>query len=347
MSPEVFDLIPVLVMQADSMPNLETRTHLGHPNDIDRCRWCARTDKRDHLEPVGLCPHHFTPPQTGSTTQKLFAKTWDKEQREQRIPLTVNDKRVQSRAHIKVLGRLQRGDGDDEMDILARIGRARNTVQQLHNVWDSPRLTPHQKHRLYFSLAATIVIYGCEMWDITPDIAKTINRFNTRTLERVNQRAYGTQAHKPIEWDLLGYIHYRRLIFAGHLFRAEPSPTGPTPTDTPHTSFRLLLTHVKQAPMSLLTRNEDTPPYVPITSAAGGANPHSVDFPINAGATYTKGTITEFLPRAATFAQLMAQMRPSGPRDKQAKKWLEQVHSILLPKFPHYAIPKTRAPPNQ
>jgi hypothetical protein len=247
MSPEVFDLIPVLVMQADSMPNLETRTHLGHPNDIDRCRWCARTDKRDHLEPVGLCPHHFTPPQTGSTTQKLFAKTWDKEQREQRIPLTVNDKRVQSRAHIKVLGRLQRGDGDDEMDILARIGRARNTVQQLHNVWDSPRLTPHQKHRLYFSLAATIVIYGCEMWDITPDIAKTINRFNTRTLERVNQRAYGTQAHKPIEWDLLGYIHYRRLIFAGHLFRAEPSPTGPTPTDTPHTSFRFIAAYARQA----------------------------------------------------------------------------------------------------
>jgi hypothetical protein len=324
---------------ADTIPTLETGLYLSHPHDTDRCKWCGRTDKREH--PRGYCEHTFTPPQPCSTSQRAFTAAWDKAQRAQRTPLTVGEKRVESRAHIKVLGRLQRGDGDDAMDINARMGRARATLRQLQPVWKSKRLTPHQKHLLYFSLVATVVIYGCELWDLTPDITKTLTKFNNKALIKVNQQAHGHRWHKEIKWDLVGYIHFRRLIFVGHLFRTEPTPTTSNPSDTPHTSFRLLLTHVKQPPLSLLTRNSDAPLSTPITSTAGGANPHSVDFPIDASATYTKGTLMELLPQTTTFAQLMRTMRPrSVLRDKQAQYWKAQVEIILTAKFPHFAMPK-------
>jgi hypothetical protein len=92
-------------------------------------------------------------------------------------------------------------------------------------------------------------------------------------------------------------------------------------------------------PLSLLTRNPNTPDYVPLTSSGGGANPHAADFPINIKATYITGTIMEYLPQTTTFAQLMHIMRPDAPKNKHNALWQAQVKRLLEQAYPNHPIP--------
>jgi hypothetical protein len=136
----------------------------------------------------------------------------------------------------------------------------------------------------------------------------------------------------------LGYIQYRRLLYAGHLFRAEADPTVAKPEDEPHTLFRLLLTHVKHE--GQIWRRYGIPGWVPMTSRAGGANPHAVDFKLNMETTYRPGSIAEFRPKYRTYGELHDAMRPKGSRDERSKHWKKIARDLILSRHPQFALPR-------
>ena len=64
----------------------------------------------------------------------------------------------------KYLGSVKTLDGTCSKDITMRFGMAKNSLDQLNNIWKDPSITADLKIKLLKCLVWPVMLYGCEAW---------------------------------------------------------------------------------------------------------------------------------------------------------------------------------------
>jgi len=113
-------------------------------------------------------------------------------------------------------------DGDDRADVKYRMDIAQARFSSLHHIWKDHRLRRTMKFRLYKSSVCSTLTHACEAWDLTEDVRRLLNGFNSRCLHTITKRPHRATATNP-EYNLVLAIRKRRLRYAGHILRMDPN----------------------------------------------------------------------------------------------------------------------------
>ena len=120
------------------------------------------------------------------------------------------------------LGSRMQCDGDDRADVKYRMDIAQARFSSLHHIWKDHRLRRAMKIRLYKSSVCSTLSHACEAWDLTDDVKRLLNGFNSRCLHTITKRPHRATATNP-EYNLVLGIRKRRLRYAGHILRMDPN----------------------------------------------------------------------------------------------------------------------------
>ena len=157
-------------------------------------------------------------------------------------------------------------DGDQFVDIRARITKTKLRCGQLRDLFNAPNLSLDLKIRLYIAAVTSLLSYGAETWSLSQKALLAINGANSVMLARITGRHYDTEAHvSTTTFNLCTgiSIRKRRFKWLGEILRCDRSrliyqvlvaqSADRTPGDLlmdapPHTSLEEL---------RLLSRNKD------------------------------------------------------------------------------------------
>ena len=109
-------------------------------------------------------------------------------------------------------------DGDDKADVEHRLNIAQSTFSSLSHIWSDHRLSTTMKIRLYQTAVCSTLTHACEAWNLTDEVKRKINGFNSRCLHVITKKHYSDEARNP-KYDVLSAICKRRLRFLGHIRR--------------------------------------------------------------------------------------------------------------------------------
>ena len=162
------------------------------------------------------------------------------------------------------LGTFFTADGDQFVDIRARITKAKLRCGQLRDLFNAPNLSLDLKIRLYIAAVTSLLSYGAETWTLSQKALRAINGANSVMLARITGRRYDTEARaSTTTFNLCLSIRKRRFKWLGEILRCDRSrliyqvlvaqSADRTPGDLlmdapPHTSLEEL---------RLLARNKD------------------------------------------------------------------------------------------
>ena len=110
----------------------------------------------------------------------------------------------------------------EEQDAKYRMDIAQAIFSSYSHIWADNRLPLSMKLRLYQGAVCQSFTHACESWEITEDVARTINGFNSRCLHIISKKDYRETATNP-DVNILLLIRQRRMRFLGHILRMEPS----------------------------------------------------------------------------------------------------------------------------
>ena len=119
------------------------------------------------------------------------------------------------------LGSRMQCDGDERADVQHRMDIAQSVFSSYSHLWADHRLPRSMKLRLYQAAVCQSFSHACEAWDVTDDIARTINGFNSRCLHVITRKTYRETATMP-DVNILLLIRQRRMRFLGHILRMHP-----------------------------------------------------------------------------------------------------------------------------
>ena len=120
------------------------------------------------------------------------------------------------------LGSRLQCDGDDTADVKHQMNIAQAVFRSLSHIWNDHRLSVNMKIRLYRTAVCSTFTHACEAWDLTEEVTKSINGFNSRCLHIITKKEYRDTATNP-DHDLVISIRQRRLRFLGHILRMDTS----------------------------------------------------------------------------------------------------------------------------
>jgi hypothetical protein len=129
-------------------------------------------------------------------------------------------KGLKSAFTFKYLGVKFSADGDSAIGREARAEQAADRYRQLGNVWNSSGLSVGLKLRLYEAGVISVLIYGCETWDLTEKAMTWLGAWNARRMAMITGREIRDEYKDPT-FDLVGVVRARRLKWAGELLRRE------------------------------------------------------------------------------------------------------------------------------
>ena len=133
----------------------------------------------------------------------------------------IEGKEIDNVHHFEYLGSRQQCDGDDRADVKFRMDIAQSRFSSLHHIWKDHRLPRALKIRLYKASVCSTLTHACEAWQLTEDVRRMLNGFNSRCLHTITKQPYRDTACNP-SYDLLLAIRKRRLRFLGHILRMNP-----------------------------------------------------------------------------------------------------------------------------
>jgi hypothetical protein len=129
-------------------------------------------------------------------------------------------KGLKSAFTFKYLGVTYSADGDNAIGREARAEQAANRYRQLGNIWNSSGLSVGLKLRLYEAGVISVLVYGCETWDLTEKAMTWLGAWNARRLAMITGREI-REEYKDPAFDLVGAVRARRLKWAGELLTRE------------------------------------------------------------------------------------------------------------------------------
>ncbi|VDO48941.1 unnamed protein product [Schistosoma margrebowiei] len=137
-------------------------------------------------------------------------------------PITLDGESLEDVEPFTYLGSIIDEQGGSELDVKARIGKARVTFSQLKNIWNSKQLSTNIKVRIFTINVKAVLLYGAETWRTTTTTIKKVQVFingclrkilnihwpDTITMsllcERTNQLPDEEKIQKR-RWKLIGY----------------------------------------------------------------------------------------------------------------------------------------------
>jgi hypothetical protein len=143
------------------------------------------------------------------------------------VPITVGQQQLTEVDQFTYLGSLIRNDGDSEVDVVCRIGKASAIFNQLRPIWASSTITRSIKLRMYTTIVLPTATYGCEAWKVTVAVTRKLDVFHQRCLRRILRITYLDRItnrevlHRSGMRRLSTIIAERRLRFAGHVLRMD------------------------------------------------------------------------------------------------------------------------------
>ena len=124
----------------------------------------------------------------------------------------------------KYLGSVLSADGDQLHDIRAKIGIATSRCGKLRHILTDRALPVKLKLRLYEAAVVSVLIYGCETWDINPDACRKLNGANSRMLSWITGKTIPTEARPATtSFNIIKKVRQRRLRWVGHILRQGAS----------------------------------------------------------------------------------------------------------------------------
>ena len=126
------------------------------------------------------------------------------------------------------LGSKITSDENSEVEVIARIGKAREAFAFLNNIWRSVKISMSTKLRIFKSSVLVVHLYGAESWETTNSIINKLDVFQTRCLRRIlrifwprtnaNANLYKRTNTVPLSQE----IKCRRWRWIRHVCRMHP-----------------------------------------------------------------------------------------------------------------------------
>jgi len=139
-------------------------------------------------------------------------------------PITLDNQNIENVHKFQYLGSYMAEDGDVEVDIRTRIGKASSVFQRLQPIYSK-----HIKLQLYSSIVVPTATYACETWKTTARATKMIDVFQHHCLRRIlgiswrdhitNDEAMTRSGQKALH-DI---VATRRRRFIKHILRLPPA----------------------------------------------------------------------------------------------------------------------------
>ena len=140
--------------------------------------------------------------------------------------ICVNGKTIENVHKFTYLGSILAIDGDVEVDINSRIGKASAVFNRMTKLWKSNTISTAVKVRLYKSVVLSTCLYASETWKSTSRTARKLNVFHQRCLRKIFKISY--RQHITNEeilrrsgscMRLSDIVEERRMRLAGHILR--------------------------------------------------------------------------------------------------------------------------------
>ena len=141
-----------------------------------------------------------------------------KEAEKDRQHVALEGRQIENVYDFIYLGCKSHADGDCMADVRHRMVIAQTAFNELSSLWSDHRLPLSLKFRLYRLAVCSTLTHGCEAWELTLKVRRTLNGFNCRCLNRITSKPYRDTAKSP-DFDLILAIRKRRLRYLGHILR--------------------------------------------------------------------------------------------------------------------------------
>ncbi len=169
-------------------------------------------------------------------------------------PVTIKGKDIEDVDVFTHLGSTVTADGDSEVDVKSRLGKAKYAYISLRPIWRSKQYSVNTKLRFYKSNVLSVLLYGSEAWKVTKSITSQLETFQNRCLRRIfniywpdkikNEDLLQKASLKPVTLE----IKRRRWRWLGHVLRMPPdahprialkwTPDGKRPRGRPKETWR-------------------------------------------------------------------------------------------------------------
>ncbi|KAI8520998.1 28S ribosomal protein S24, mitochondrial [Branchiostoma belcheri] len=206
-----------------------TEAEVAALNLKHRCPECTRefpTKRGLAIHRSRWCLHHPSTANTRSRTGTLADKEVQRQKRlakeKERPHVTLQGQQLENVHAFDYLGSRMQCDGDQEADVNYRMVIAQTRFSSLQHIWRDHRLPHSMKVRLYKSSVCSTLTHSCEAWDLTRDVTRMINGFNSRCLQVITKKHFRDTATNP-DYNLMLTIRRRRLRYLGHILRMDPS----------------------------------------------------------------------------------------------------------------------------
>lgn len=138
--------------------------------------------------------------------------------------LNVRNSEVEEVGSFRYLGANFITDSGDRTDIRKRIAMACASFRRLDNIWKVTNISREIKVSLFKSLVPSVLLYGCEMCNLTKTEVKKINSFQTKCLIvlKVSSKQHIsnlTVLEMAETASISGDIRIRRWNWIGHILR--------------------------------------------------------------------------------------------------------------------------------
>ena len=98
---------------------------------------------------------------------------------------------------------------------------AKTRCGQLRHIFASPFISLRLKLRLYDAAVYSIFTYGCETWDLSVEVMRTINGANSVMLSHITGKSAREEARpQTTSMNLVRKMRFRRFRWLGHILRS-------------------------------------------------------------------------------------------------------------------------------
>ena len=167
-------------------------------------RWCDGTESKRSRK--------------GSLADKAVQLSKMKSAEKERPQVSIEGETIENVHSFVYLGSKTQCDGESKADVKHRMVIAQDAFNGLYKLWEDRRLPLSMKLRMYLCTVCSTFTHACESWDLTEEVIKTINGFNSRCLHVITGKSYRETATQP-DFDLVLAIRKRRLRYLGHVLR--------------------------------------------------------------------------------------------------------------------------------
>ncbi|CAH8593510.1 unnamed protein product [Schistosoma intercalatum] len=144
-------------------------------------------------------------------------------------PITIDGEDLEDVKTFTYLGSITDEQGGSDVDVKARIGKARAAYLQLKNIWNSKQLSTNTKVRIFNTNVKTVLLYGAETWRTTKAIIQKIQVFINNCLRKILQIHLPDTISNNVLWERTNQIpaedeiRKKRWKWIGHTLRKAPN----------------------------------------------------------------------------------------------------------------------------